>query len=68
MATFDISPAPIRPLGLRRAALVARRALDGIWAWNDARVSRAVLGRLSLHELADIGLHRGDIDTLTGRR
>jgi uncharacterized protein YjiS (DUF1127 family) len=31
-------------------------------AWNDARVTRAALAKLSDRELDDIGLCRGDID------
>ena len=36
-----------------------------IASWNDARVTRKALGRLSDRELDDIGLCRGDIETLT---
>jgi len=37
-------------------------------AWNDARVTRNALSRLSDRELDDIGLCRGDIeDIATGR-
>ena len=32
--------------------------------WNDARVTRNALGKLSDRELDDIGLCRGDIDRL----
>lgn len=35
--------------------------------WNDARVTRAMLSRLSAHELEDIGLCRGDIDAIAAR-
>jgi uncharacterized protein YjiS (DUF1127 family) len=31
-------------------------------AWNDARVTRKTLNKLSDRELDDIGLCRGDID------
>lgn len=37
-------------------------------AWNDARVTRNALAKLSDRELDDIGLCRADIDTLTGTR
>lgn len=30
--------------------------------WNDARVTRNALSRLTDHELKDIGLNRGDIE------
>jgi uncharacterized protein YjiS (DUF1127 family) len=35
--------------------------------WNDARVTRRALSRLSARELDDIGLCRGDIDTIATR-
>ena len=35
--------------------------------WNDARVTRAALEKLSDRELDDIGLCRGDIDTIGAR-
>ncbi|MFN6952419.1 MAG: DUF1127 domain-containing protein [Albidovulum sp.] len=36
-------------------------------AWNDARVTRNALSRLSDRELDDIGLSRGDIDAISAR-
>lgn len=36
-------------------------------AWNDARQTRAALDRLSDHELADIGLTRGEIEDVAQR-
>jgi len=33
--------------------------------WNDARITRNSLSRLSDRQLEDIGMCRGDIDTLT---
>lgn len=36
-----------------------------IAAWNDARVTRNALSRLSDRELDDIGLCRADIENLT---
>lgn len=35
-------------------------------AWNDARVTRNALSRLSEHELDDLGLTRGDIESMRG--
>jgi len=35
-------------------------------AWNDARVTRNALARLSDHELDDLGLSRGDVDRFCG--
>ncbi len=36
-------------------------------AWNDARVTRNALSRLSDRELDDIGLCRGDIEDIARR-
>jgi uncharacterized protein YjiS (DUF1127 family) len=36
-------------------------------SWNDARVTRNALSRLSDRELDDIGLSRGDIDSIAAR-
>ncbi len=33
-------------------------------AWNDARITRNALARLSDHELDDIGLSRSDINAI----
>jgi uncharacterized protein YjiS (DUF1127 family) len=35
--------------------------------WNDARITRKALSRLSARELDDIGLCRGDIDAIVNR-
>ena len=52
-------------------AITTYRAMNGMGnffstlsAWNDARITRAALGKLSDRELDDIGLCRGDIDVL----
>ena len=36
-------------------------------AWNDARMTRKALSRLSDHELDDLGLTRGDIAKIGSR-
>ncbi len=47
------------------------RALTGLFgtlsAWNDARVTRKSLSRLTARELDDIGLTRADIDLIALR-
>jgi uncharacterized protein YjiS (DUF1127 family) len=59
MTTFDTSRPVAGPRVLGSVAdLFARLA-----AWNDARVTRGALSRLTDRELDDIGLSRGDIDT-----
>jgi uncharacterized protein YjiS (DUF1127 family) len=39
-------------------------AIAAVTAWNDARVTRKALSKLSDRELDDIGLCRGDIDDI----
>ena len=39
--------------------------VSSVVAWNDARVTRNALSRLSDRELDDIGLTRGDIDSIS---
>lgn len=52
--------------GTREAGFVSK-----LWAalsvWNDARVTRNALNRLTDRELDDIGLVRGDIDRVAAR-
>ena len=48
--------------GIRVSAIVNR-----VLAWNDARMTRNALSTLSDQELDDIGLVRGDIDTIRAR-
>ncbi len=38
------------------------RVVTRIIDWNDSRQTRKALGKLSDHELDDIGLGRGDLD------
>jgi len=42
-------------------------AIGAVATWNDARVTRNSLSKLSARELDDIGLCRGDIDDLADR-
>ncbi len=63
MAGLDLT----RPVTGVRAWLGA--AAGSLATWNDARVTRDVLTRLTTRELLDIGLGRGDIgiDALSRR-
>ncbi len=68
MAAFDT----IRPVqsGTRDGGRLSRfvaTLFAALAGWNDARVTRKALSRLSDRELDDIGLCRGDIDTLSRR-
>lgn len=50
-----------------RVTLAISSFIGGLSAWNDARITRKSLSRLSARELDDIGLCRGDIDTIANR-
>ncbi|MEZ5911484.1 MAG: DUF1127 domain-containing protein [Paracoccaceae bacterium] len=59
MAVFEITrPTTGTAFGGLRSIFAA------LAAWNDARVTRNALSRLSDRELDDIGLCRGDIDAI----
>ncbi|UWQ31884.1 DUF1127 domain-containing protein [Leisingera sp. M527] len=69
MAAFDTTRTTYGSTGLfgRFGALVAT-ATGMFAAWNDARATRNALSGLSDRELADIGMSRGDIETVaTGK-
>ena len=54
-----------RPLGAGFSATnVFATLVAKVAAWNDARVTRKSLGRLSDRELDDLGLVRADIDAI----
>lgn len=44
------------------------RALVALRDWNDGRVTRKALSRLTDRELEDIGLCRGDIEDIADQR
>jgi uncharacterized protein YjiS (DUF1127 family) len=55
-------PAPFGAITTYRAINAVTNAFATLGAWNDARVTRKALNKLSDRELDDIGLCRGDID------
>lgn len=65
MTTIDTTHADagLRLSGLRLSGFLARMT-GALRDWNDARVTRRALSRLSARELDDIGLCRGDIDAI----
>lgn len=65
MATLD-TIRPIATLNGPRTFFISLFAAFA--AWNDQRVTRNALERLSDRELQDIGLVRGDIQDLTSAR
>ena len=54
-----------RPLGLSSG--FSLRMFDALLTWNNRRVTRNELHRLSDRELEDIGLTRAEIDTAVER-
>ncbi len=50
--------------GSRGGFSVLAHIFGAFIAWNDARATRKSLNALSTRELEDIGLCRGDIDTV----
>jgi uncharacterized protein YjiS (DUF1127 family) len=65
MAAFDTTPAQFDTAG--SAGRIGRSVVSvfsAFVAWNETRATRAILSKLSDQELADIGLSRGDIDTI----
>lgn len=42
--------------------------IGSLAAWNDARITRNALSKLSDRELEDIGLCRSDIESVAARR
>lgn len=66
MAAFDTSRPTQGFLGGRLSNLVAS-TVAMFAGWNDARVTRNALAKLSDRELDDIGLCRGDIETISAR-
>jgi uncharacterized protein YjiS (DUF1127 family) len=66
MAAFDTSRTTygVASFANRACAFVADMA-NGVRAWNDARITSKALAGLTDRELADIGLERGDIETVS---
>jgi uncharacterized protein YjiS (DUF1127 family) len=57
-------PAPFGAITTYRAINALSNVTLTFRAWNDARVTRKALNKLSDRELDDIGLCRGDIELL----
>lgn len=66
MAIFDT----VRPTATARQGLFSRiwaETFGAVAQWNDARLTRNALSKLSVQELDDIGLSRGDIEWMSER-
>lgn len=65
MAVIDTPLAVGHGHGVTHNFAVALRSLrDTLVNWNDARLTRKALSKLTDRELDDIGLNRGDIDLI----
>ena len=64
-ATETTRVAPFGAISTFRVSRMIENTLAAVAGWNDARVTRKALGRLSDRELDDIGLCRGDIDRIS---
>lgn len=65
MAAYEPSAAaPVGAISIIRSVSGLGGIVAAIAAWNDARMTRKALGRLSDRELDDIGLCRGDVEML----
>lgn len=63
-ATDTTRPAPFGAISTYRAIQFVSTVIETVAGWNDARVTRKALSRLSDRELDDIGLCRGDIEMI----
>jgi uncharacterized protein YjiS (DUF1127 family) len=69
MAAFDTTRTTYGQVGLvGRIGSTVSALIGTVAAWNDVRVTRNALARLSDRELEDIGLNRGDIETVAQTR
>ncbi len=69
MAAIDTSRTAIGSASVaNRVSAYLFALINNIVEWNDARVTRKALSALSDRELEDIGLIRGDIESVATRR
>lgn len=65
MAAYETTrTAPFGAISTYRMINFVGSAFAAVAAWNDARVTRNALAKLSDRELDDIGLCRGDIASI----
>lgn len=63
MAAFDTSR-PVAVLNSGRISAFFADTFGAVATWNDARITRKALSKLSSRELEDIGLTYADVDTI----
>ena len=66
MASFDTTR-PVAGLSAGKIASFFVNMLGAVAAWNDARITRKSLSKLTARELDDIGLSYGDIEDIATR-
>ncbi|UWQ91415.1 DUF1127 domain-containing protein [Aliisedimentitalea scapharcae] len=59
--TLAQTQAPVGAVATLRVVDSLMNVKNSVVAWNQARVTRKILSRLSEHQLNDIGLTRGDL-------
>lgn len=64
VTTYSNNSLPLGAITLHRAGSALAAMYIRIQAWRDARRTARILDRLSTRQLDDIGLSRGDIETL----
>ena len=65
MAAYETShAAPFGAIAIFRFVQSLNDKIAAFAAWNDARVTRSALTKLTDRELDDIGLCRGDIEAI----
>lgn len=67
-ASTTTRPAPFGAIATYKVVTYFSTIFAALSAWNDARITRSALGRLSDRELDDIGLCRGDIEGIAQTR
>ncbi len=65
MAAFDTSRTA--GLSMGRISTIFINMFSAVAAWNDARITRKSLSKLTARELEDIGLSYGDIENIATR-
>ena len=67
-AASSTRPAPFGAIATYKVVTAFSALATVMSTWNDARVTRHSLGKLSDRELDDIGLCRGDIELIAQNR
>jgi len=68
IATYSSTrPVPLGAVSILRVTSAIEAAVAGIAAWRRARSTRVALSRLTDAQLADIGVQRSDIASVSGR-